>query len=185
MYLIVAQPLPAVRRLPVPRQRFRTLPAVRRVPRKLGRMGDLPNGTYAMSCNGIQVNGNTLTANCLDQAGQYHPASLPLNSCQGGDIANINGVLQCCDPNRDPTSTGCVPFRGTNAGYTPLPAVLQIPAPAMQPATMVPAPPIPNAPGAVATPTPVSNGGWMGLVQQYWWVGALGLGAWLLFGRKR
>jgi hypothetical protein len=53
-----------------------------------------PAGSYAATCRDVRVSGRTMTAQCLDARGRLRSTSLGYNTCQG-DIANVNGVLNC------------------------------------------------------------------------------------------
>ena len=56
---------------------------------------DKPPGPYQQTCQNFQVNGETLTANCKNNAGQWVTSSLPnLNRCVG-DILDANGSVHC------------------------------------------------------------------------------------------
>jgi hypothetical protein len=69
------------------------------------RAADLPTGTYMESCQGPQMHGSTLTAQCTNFFGAQQLASLnDADNCNstGHDIANVNGFLRCIflwDPN--------------------------------------------------------------------------------------
>src|SRR5665213_3482202 len=54
-----------------------------------------PPGSYQQSCRNVTVRGNTLTATCTAPNGQWVRSRINLGSCQNGDIANMNGNLQC------------------------------------------------------------------------------------------
>src|SRR5690348_13535191 len=54
-----------------------------------------PGGSYAQSCISIRMNGEVLSANCQDVAGQYHPSAIDVSRCPDRLIANNNGVLVC------------------------------------------------------------------------------------------
>ena len=55
-----------------------------------------PPGNYTYSCNGIQMSGNTLSANCPNGSGGFtktsYDTTIPCNYIQ-----NINGTLECPD----------------------------------------------------------------------------------------
>ncbi len=53
----------------------------------------VPSGSYQQSCRNIRVNGNQLIANCTSPNGQHIRSSINVG-CRG-DIANVNGYLQC------------------------------------------------------------------------------------------
>lgn len=54
-----------------------------------------PRGSYAQTCQNVNVSGNTLQASCQKKNGQWRNTSLHnYNRCQG-DIINNNGKLQC------------------------------------------------------------------------------------------
>ncbi len=56
----------------------------------------IPGGSYRASCAQSYVNGKMLTAACKIPSGAYVNASLNLSHCNPkGDIANINGHLEC------------------------------------------------------------------------------------------
>ncbi len=57
--------------------------------------GNLPPGDYVQTCRNIQVNGNSLQAECQKRDGGWRGTSLDnLNQC-GGGIVNNDGHLQC------------------------------------------------------------------------------------------
>jgi hypothetical protein len=56
--------------------------------------GGLPAGSYQQSCTNATMSGGTLSANCPGNGTRYN-SSINARSCGGGDIANINGRLQC------------------------------------------------------------------------------------------
>lgn len=54
-----------------------------------------PDGSYQQSCRAVEVNGNTLSAECRDGNGRFRYTELPnFNRCRG-DISNRNGALFC------------------------------------------------------------------------------------------
>lgn len=54
-----------------------------------------PPGSYQQSCRDVRVRGNTLSASCTAPNGQWARSRINWASCQNGDIANMNGNLQC------------------------------------------------------------------------------------------
>ena len=54
-----------------------------------------PNGSYVQTCQNVSMNGNTLQASCQKGNGRWKNASLRHVDQCNGDIANINGKLQC------------------------------------------------------------------------------------------
>jgi hypothetical protein len=54
----------------------------------------LPPGSYQNSCTNATMNGGVLSANCPGNGTRYN-SSINAGACRGGDIANINGRLQC------------------------------------------------------------------------------------------
>jgi hypothetical protein len=56
--------------------------------------GAVPTGSYQQSCTNAVVRGGVLTATCPGNGGSI-TTSIGARSCNGGDIANVNGRLQC------------------------------------------------------------------------------------------
>jgi len=56
---------------------------------------DIPNGSYAQTCQNITVNGNTLQASCQKKNGKWRNTSLQNYNRCNGQIANENGKLYC------------------------------------------------------------------------------------------
>jgi len=56
--------------------------------------GNVPSGSYQQSCTNAVMRGGTLTATCPGNGGSM-TTSIDARSCRGGDIANVNGRLQC------------------------------------------------------------------------------------------
>jgi hypothetical protein len=54
----------------------------------------LPSGSYQRSCQQCQVDGVTLSCQCLDTHGRYHFTSIDYQRC-GDEISNLNGQLVC------------------------------------------------------------------------------------------
>lgn len=54
-----------------------------------------PDGSYQQSCRAVEVNGNTLSAECRDRNGRFRYSELPNYHRCRGDIANRNGALFC------------------------------------------------------------------------------------------
>jgi hypothetical protein len=78
-----------------------------------------PAGSWQQTCRNVVVNGDTFTAECEDTAGNWDPTSIPsIAACSGAEIANINGVLKCCDPNRPAGSTVCNPWTPATAAVS-------------------------------------------------------------------
>ncbi len=63
--------------------------------------GNLPRGSYRMSCYGSRMNGGTLQSTCMDTYNNRRNTTINVNSCRGRDIANDNGRLTCTN-----TATG-------------------------------------------------------------------------------
>jgi hypothetical protein len=59
-----------------------------------GRYNNPPPGSYQQSCTNVQMRGSTLSASCSSTNGHQTYSSLNVNGCNG-DIANVNGYLQC------------------------------------------------------------------------------------------
>lgn len=57
--------------------------------------GQLPAGSWRSSCDQAYMTGATLVATCRDSRGQRLRSSLDTRSCNGRDIANIEGRLTC------------------------------------------------------------------------------------------
>jgi hypothetical protein len=53
-----------------------------------------PNGSYALTCTGATVKGNTLSASCKKINGQMVPASLANFQGFQGNISNCDGTLK-------------------------------------------------------------------------------------------
>jgi hypothetical protein len=53
-----------------------------------------PNGSYALTCEGATVKGDTLSATCRKKDGQMVPASLTGFQGFQGNISNCDGKLQ-------------------------------------------------------------------------------------------
>ena len=61
-----------------------------------GRYGyGAPGGSYQSSCTNVQTNGSVLTATCTSPNGANITSSINTARCRGGDIANVNGRLEC------------------------------------------------------------------------------------------
>jgi hypothetical protein len=56
--------------------------------------GNVPSGSYQQSCTNAVMRGGVLTATCPGNGGSM-TTSIDPRSCRGGDIANVNGRLQC------------------------------------------------------------------------------------------
>ncbi len=59
-----------------------------------GNNGYVPSGSYQQSCTNAVMRNGTLTATCPGNGGSMTTSINPRN-CRGGDIANVNGRLQC------------------------------------------------------------------------------------------
>ena len=57
--------------------------------------GNLPSGSYRLSCYGSRMNGNTLSATCMDTANRRRNTSINAVTCRGRDIGNLDGSLRC------------------------------------------------------------------------------------------
>src|SRR5271166_3298765 len=80
----------------------------------LSAYAQVPQGSYLHSCRDIKMQGQTLAAVCRKADGREQGSYLAdVNRCTG-DIANINGALQC---NR---GSGAPPASGS-PGYPPPP----------------------------------------------------------------
>lgn len=55
----------------------------------------VPPGSYQGTCTNIRMDGNKLKALCTNRAGGHVVTELRDPERCGGDIANINGILQC------------------------------------------------------------------------------------------
>lgn len=54
-----------------------------------------PPGSYAQSCQHVEMHGTTMTALCKNDSGNLIPARLENAASCIADLANSNGVLQC------------------------------------------------------------------------------------------
>ncbi len=54
-----------------------------------------PGGSYLSSCTNVQTNGSRVTATCSAVNGRRITSSIDARRCDGSDIANINGRLDC------------------------------------------------------------------------------------------
>lgn len=148
-----------------------------------------PPGSYALTCTGSVMNGKILNSNCLDTSNVRHATSLDLSTCTPGyDVTNINGGLICGSiPARQGIAQGKQIISGSlNPGvseYDGGGAFAQgnyVAAPAV--ATVSSA----SASSSSASVAASSSGtDWQSLISQYWWVGAVGLGALLLLKGRR
>ena len=57
--------------------------------------GTLPASSYRQSCTGATTRGSILTATCPTGNGTSTTTTINAAACNGADIANINGRLQC------------------------------------------------------------------------------------------
>jgi hypothetical protein len=57
--------------------------------------GSAPGGSYQQSCTGAQTRGSMLSATCPAPNGARITSTIDLSACRGGDIANVNGRLEC------------------------------------------------------------------------------------------
>jgi hypothetical protein len=55
----------------------------------------IPPGSYRETCESIQLQGGILTASCQGVDGQWHQASMNIDRCPGGPVANNDGALVC------------------------------------------------------------------------------------------
>jgi hypothetical protein len=62
---------------------------------RYGRYGTAPAGSYQSSCTNVQMRGSMLSATCTPPNGNSITSTINASSCNGADIANINGRLQC------------------------------------------------------------------------------------------
>lgn len=53
------------------------------------------NGSYLQSCSNVQTRGGMITATCPSANGTQITSTINAARCNGGDIANVNGRLQC------------------------------------------------------------------------------------------
>lgn len=53
------------------------------------------NGSYLQSCSNVQTRGGMITATCPSANGTQITSTINATRCAGGDIANVNGRLQC------------------------------------------------------------------------------------------
>jgi hypothetical protein len=60
-----------------------------------GRYGTAPAGSYQSSCTNVQMRGSMLSATCTPPNGNSITSTINASSCNGADIANVNGRLQC------------------------------------------------------------------------------------------
>ena len=59
-----------------------------------------PRGSYQQSCRNVDIDGNSLTAECQDRRGRWRYTELDdFRRCRG-DIANADGMLQCVEDDR-------------------------------------------------------------------------------------
>jgi hypothetical protein len=82
--------------------------------------GNMPNGSYAQSCQDIHVGGDDLHARCQTRDGGWHETKLDdFNKCRG-DILNDNGNLKCVvgATYGNPGYQGGYPAGVTGASYT-------------------------------------------------------------------
>ncbi len=75
-----------------------------------------PAGSYLQTCRNITSNGTTVNATCETIGGAWVPTSLYFPNC-AGDIANINGVLQCNVP-QGPSSPAAAATGAVTPGVT-------------------------------------------------------------------
>lgn len=57
--------------------------------------GNLPPGSYRLTCYGSRVSSSTLQSTCMDNYNNRRNTSISVNSCRGRNIANDNGRLVC------------------------------------------------------------------------------------------
>lgn len=60
--------------------------------------GQIPSGSFRETCTDLAMNAQILTASCRDTRGQRARSTLDVRTCNGRDIANINGRLTCSAP---------------------------------------------------------------------------------------
>ena len=53
------------------------------------------SGSYLQSCSNVQTRGGMITATCPSANGTQITSTINAARCGGGDIANVNGRLQC------------------------------------------------------------------------------------------
>jgi hypothetical protein len=54
-----------------------------------------PGGSYLQSCTDIRMDGDRLSARCSAANGARHRSSIDVHGCRDGDLANVDGQLQC------------------------------------------------------------------------------------------
>ena len=54
-----------------------------------------PSGSYQQSCTNVRMGGTMLTGTCTDPNGNNITTTLDISNCNGSDVANMNGRLQC------------------------------------------------------------------------------------------
>ena len=55
----------------------------------------VPQGSFSQTCAASYVLSDRLFSNCRNTSGAFVRSSIPLTSCTGVDVANINGTLTC------------------------------------------------------------------------------------------
>ena len=55
----------------------------------------VPQGSFSQTCAASYVLSGRLFSNCRNTSGAFVRSSIPLTSCTGVDVANINGTLTC------------------------------------------------------------------------------------------
>lgn len=60
-----------------------------------GYQAGIPNGSYTRSCQEIRIKGDDLEARCQTADGNWHKTKLDDYQKCRGDVANLNGNLQC------------------------------------------------------------------------------------------
>lgn len=61
----------------------------------LAQASGVPQGSFSRTCAASYVLGGRLFSNCRNTSGAFVRSSIPLASCTGVDVANINGTLTC------------------------------------------------------------------------------------------
>lgn len=80
--------------------------------------GWTPRGSYRDTCRRIDVEGGTLTAECSDRNGRWRYTELPNFRACRGDIANVNGMLQCRRDDDDDGNDGDYELPGGSWRYS-------------------------------------------------------------------
>lgn len=68
-----------------------------------------PHGSYEQSCRNVDVDGQSLTAECQDRRARWRYTELDdFRDCRG-DIANVDGMLRCVDRDQGEDDYGDLP----------------------------------------------------------------------------